>query len=236
MQTDPTTEPKAQSTCGACGASNAVDASFCWKCYAPFATPVLPISTSGRPPTGASSRPDGSLTSGPTPPRKRRRPTRALVVVAVLVALGAYGATTRTHFEIPESIGGVPRMHDAPATEYEDEVRQWASDSGGLQLQGGAYGTGAAPEFVVGAVDEAVRNDPDDILHVVVSSISPDGNDVASLSGTDGSFEYRCVQAVARMSVCVWKESDNSGFVGAIGRTPQDALALTRTVRDAIEA
>jgi hypothetical protein len=167
---------------------------------------------------------------------KKRRSKRGLVVVAVVVALGAYGATTRTHFEIPESIGGVPRMHDATATRYEDDVRQWAADSGGLQLQGGAYGTGASPEFVVGAVDEAVRNDPDDILHVVVSSISPNGSDVATLSGKDGSFEYRCVRAVAQMSVCVWKESDNSGFVGAVGLTPQEALELTRTVRDAIEA
>ena len=43
------------------------------------------------------------------------------------------------------------------------------------------------------------------------------------------------MQAVGQVSICVWKEPDNSGFVAANGRTPADTLTLTRRVRDAIE-
>ena len=87
-----------------------------------------------------------------------------------------------------------------------------------------------------GAADEPVKNDPDDILRLVVASLIPGGQDTATLSGADGSFEYRCVQAVGQVSICVWKEPDNSGFVAANGRSPADTLTLTHAVRDAIES
>ena len=248
MQTDPKTarDPGQQTgprpvgqLCGGCGAENGADAGFCWRCYAAF----RPVSTLPAAPVGA---PVGLSTSpGLGAPRlpgdagvavKKRRSKRGLIGVAVVLAIGVVGALNRTEFEIPESIDGVPRMHDQLATEYEAAVRAWATESDDLQLQGAVYGTGARPAFVVGAVDEAVRNDTDDILNVVVGSLTVGGRSVASLSGEDGGLEYRCVQATSQMSVCVWKESDNSGFVGAVGRSPQQTLELTRTVRDAIEA
>jgi hypothetical protein len=126
-------------------------------------------------------------------------------------------------------------MHDETALRFEAEVAQWGEDSGGLSLQGAAYGSGATPDFAVGAADDAVENDPDDILSLVVASLVTGGRDTATVSGEDGSFEYRCVQTLGRLSLCVWKEPDNAGFVAAANRSPEDTLALTRIVRDAIE-
>ena len=230
MQTDPTTGL----TCSACGADNATGADFCWQCFAPFHRmgPARP----GAPPTaGPSWMSSRQPVAGPVV--KKRRSYRALIVVIVVVVVGgiAYGSASRTHFAIPESIDGVPRMHDVTAQRFEAAVAKWGQESGGLSLQGAAYGSGVTPEFAVGAADEPVKNDPDDILRLVVASLIPGGQDTATLSGEDGSFEYRCVQTVGRVSICVWKEPDNSGFVAANGRTPADALRLTRTVRDALE-
>jgi hypothetical protein len=229
MRTDPATGL----TCGACGADNAQGADFCWRCYAPFhaVAPARPATATGTGPSWMSSR-----MPVPGPTVKKRRSYRGLMIaVAVVAGIAAFGSLSRTHFEMPESIGGVPRMYDATAQRFEAEVAKWGEDSGGLSLQGAAYGTGATPEFAVGAADEAVQNDPDDILRLVVASLFPGGRDIATVTGADGSLEYRCVQAVSQVSICVWKEPNNSGFVAANGRTPADTLRLTRAVRDAIE-
>jgi len=236
MQTDPGTGL----TCGSCTTANAADARFCWKCYTPFpgSASGLPAPPSAAPaPTGLSSAPGLGRARMPAPqaPARKHRSRRGLIYVTVLIVVAVVGALSATSFEMPESIGGVPRMHDAVATEYEDAIAEWASNSGGLHLQGAVYGTGVQPDFIVGAVDEDVINDPDDILRVVVGSITMGGKSVATLFGQDG-FEYRCVQATGQMSVCVWKESGNAGFVGAIGRTPQQTLEVTRTVRQEIES
>jgi hypothetical protein len=230
MQTDPTTGL----TCSACGADNPSGADFCWQCFAPFhrAAPTRPGAPPAPGPSWMSARPpvDG-------PPVKKRRSYRAAIVVAVLIVGGiAFGSASRTHFTIPESIDGVPRMHDATSQRFEAAVAKWGQESDGLSLQGAAYGSGVSPEFAIGAADDPVRNDPDDILRLVVASLMPGGQDTASLSGADGSFEYRCVQASGQVSICVWKEPDNSGFVAADGRSPADTLTLTRAVRDAVES
>ncbi len=231
MQTDPTTGL----TCTACGADNASGADFCWQCFAPFhrVAPTRPAAPTTAGPTWMSSR---RPVAGPTV--KKRRSYRTLIIAAVVVVggLAAYGSASRTHFAIPESIDGVPRMHDVTSQRLEAAVAKWGEESDGLSLRGAAYGSGVAAEFAVGAADEPVKNEPDDILRLVVASLFPGGRDTATLSGADGSFEYRCVQAVGRVSICVWKEADNSGFVAANGRTPADTLTLTRTVRDAIES
>jgi hypothetical protein len=228
MQTDPSTGL----TCRTCGADNAPNADFCWKCYAPFheVTPPAPPVRVAAGPSWMSSR---QPVAGPR--IKQRRSHRGLIAVAILVGLGSYGYLSRTHFAMPEEIDGVPRMHGETAQRFEAEVAQWGEDSGGLSLQGAAYGSGETPEFAVGATDDAVENDPDDILRVVVASMVTGGRDTATLSGEDGSFEYRCVQTLGRLSICVWKEPDNAGFVAAGNRSPADTLALTRIVRDAIE-
>jgi hypothetical protein len=228
MRTDPVTGL----TCGACGADNARGADFCWRCYVPFhaVAPARPAA-SGAGPSWMSSR-----MPVPGPTVKKRRSYRGLMISVVVVAgVAAYGSLSRTHLDMPEAVAGVPRMHDATSQRFEAEVATWGDESGGLSLQGAAYGSGAIPEFAVAAADEAVQNGPDDILRLVVASLFPGGRDTATLTGEDGSFEYRCVQAVSRVSICVWKEPNNSGFVAANGRTPADALRLTREVRVAIE-
>ncbi len=231
MQTDPTTGL----TCNACGADNASGADFCWQCFAPFhrVAPARPAAPPTAGPTWMSSR---QPVAGPAV--KKRRSYRTLIIAAVVVVGGlvAYGSASRTHFSIPESIDGVPRMHDVTSQRFEAAVAKWGEESDGLSLQGAAYGNGITPDFAVGAADEPVKNDPDDILRLVVASLIPGGQDTATLSGADGSFEYRCVQAVGQVSICVWKEPDNSGFVAANGRSPADTLTLTRRVRDAIES
>jgi hypothetical protein len=230
MQTDPTTGL----TCSACRADNAQGADFCWRCYAPF-HPVARARPAAPPVAGPSWMSSRQPVAGPTV--KKRRSYRGLIVAVLVVGgLAAYGSASRTHFAIPESIEGVPRMHDVTSQRFEAAVATWGQASGGLSLQGAAYGNGVTPEFAVGAADEPVENDPDDILRLVVASLIPGGQDTATLSGAYGSFEYRCVQTVAQVSICVWKEPDNSGFVAANGRTPDDTLTLTRTVRDAIES
>ena len=172
------------------------------------------------------------------PAVKKRRSYRTLIIAAVVVVGGlvAYGSASRTHFSIPESIDGRAPDADVTSQRFEAAVAKWGEESDGLSLQGAAYGNGVTPDFAVGAADEPVKNDPDDILRLVVASLIPGGQDTATLSGADGSFEYRCVQAVGQVSICVWKEPDNSGFVAANGRSPADTLTLTRRVRDAIES
>jgi hypothetical protein len=229
MRTDPATGL----TCRPCGADNAPGADFCWRCYAPFhaVAPARPAGAHGTGPSWMSSR-----MPVPGPTVKKRRSYRWLTIaVAVAAGMAAYGSLSRSHLDMPEAIGAVPRMYDATSQRFQAEVATWSDESGGLSLQGAAYGSGVIPEFAVAATDEAVQNDPDDILRLVVASLFPGGRDTATLTGADGSFEYRCVQTVSRVSICVWKEPNSSGFVAANGRTPADALRLTRTVRDALE-
>ena len=168
MQTDPTTGL----TCSACGADNASGADFCWQCFAPFhrVAPARPAAPPTAGPTWMSSR---QPVAGPTV--KKRRSYRTLIIAAVVVVggLAAYGSASRTHFSIPESIDGVPRMHDVTSQRFEAAVAKWGEESGGLSLQGAAYGNGVTPDFAVGAADDPVKNDPDDILRTTAGSWPP---------------------------------------------------------------
>lgn len=237
-EADVAAEQPEERTCPSRGASSPPNSSYCWQCFKPFATtPLTPPSMPSGHGLPEFSQPQ-PLPTGTAPKRKRSVTVRIVAgVVAALIAAAIGGAFSKKNFSFPEQIAGTPRMHTAEAQQFETQVDEWGKASDNLPLKGAAYGTGAQADFLVGAAPGSVKNSVDEIEQVVHQSVtgsalSPDS---VTVSGSRDGVEYRCADANGEGSICVWRESNSSGFVVALGRDPNATLDLLFTVRQAID-
>src|SRR4051812_32261288 len=138
--------------CPACGADNALDASFCWKCFTSFAP---------TPPTTA--RPGMALVARPVPaaPAAARTPRRIVtVVVGVVVAIVVSGAVRSwllSDYHVPEAVGTMQRLHTSATDAFERQMTAEGAQND-VDIEAAVYGTGVDPQvFLVLANGRSVE-------------------------------------------------------------------------------
>jgi hypothetical protein len=199
--------------CPACGADNALDASFCWKCFTSFA-PTPP----------ATARPGMALVARPVPPppaARTRRPKRivtvALGVVVAMVVSGAVRSWLRSDYHVPEAIGTMQRLHTSATDAFERQMTAEGAQND-VDLEAAVYGTGVDPQvFLVLANGRSVE-DIDQLFREFLSGAESSGAAVDRAQQTTGVYrdvEWRCVPvraAAATASACIWHEDASVGI------------------------
>jgi hypothetical protein len=229
--------------CASCGAENAPDAGFCWRCLVPFAQ-VPP------PPGAASGSPRSSVTpasvSLPLPsqaPTKRGSSTRfaGAIVAAVAAVAGYFGVQhlMGPSLALPDTLAGAERLTDPEAQRFE----RYTADEGdryGIDAEGGVYGSPLAPEFFVILVDAAAVETTDQLFDALVLGFSQAGavvDEADAKSGTRRGSDYRCVGAVAGTETavaCMWRDDDNVGIVLEMSEDLGATRRLLWTVHDTV--
>lgn len=228
--------------CASCGAGNAPDATFCWRCLVPF--PHLP------PPPGAVSGlsrpsvPPAPLAwSPPIQEQAKPRSSRATgVIVSILAAVVGYlgvGYLMGPSLSLPDSIAGTERLTDPESQRFE----RYTADEGdryGIDAEAGVYGAPLAPEFFVILVDAAAVETTDQLFDALLAGFSQAGavvDETQARSGTRRGSDYRCLSAVAGAETavaCMWRDDDNVGIVFEMSGDLRGTRQLLWTVHDRV--
>jgi len=260
MQTQPQDSgagPGAGPPCPNCTAANPAGADFCWRCYAPFqpgqawAGPALqPVPPAPAGPRAVPPQAPGGPYAGPwdTPPASPKRRTLNLKsviglipLVLILVGVNAWRGNFggQTHFEYPEQLAGLTRMHDAAAREYEGRVAVVdGADGDEFETVGAAYGEGATVGLYVGTTEGQASDTTDELFSAVawvVQGADP-SPELAVRSGDRDGTEYRCGALGPSTTLCMWREDDNHGFVVMPGKSVDVTLDTMFRVRGQLEA
>ncbi|HEY6567819.1 MAG TPA: hypothetical protein VI341_09920 [Actinomycetota bacterium] len=163
------------------------------------------------------------------------------VVVGVMAAAIAYlGVQHFLHrgVEIPESIAGVPRLHDAASKEFEEQMKTEAERSD-VQAVAGMFGTGKQPEFLVVVVNGSPSESTDELFQSFTGGITEAGAMVGSdkSQGELKDASYRCVAASGngvQVGTCMWRADDHVGFVLDLDGDIKSAEQLTSQVYRAL--
>lgn len=238
MQTD---EKRA---CAACGAANRIDASNCWQCFAVFGAAVPPAPAPGE--TGAARGRPGfpppamPTTAPPDAPEPSTSGPGAIAVAAVglLALVGGFFLVQRVvgggGFELPETLAGSPRMHDASSETVETQMQDTMS-AFDVEVDTGLYGDGAVPDFVVVVVEGRSLDSTDAMFDEFVTGLTQAGAQVSS-EGTSAHLEgaeHRCLGVRAQgaqMGTCMWQAGDHAGFVLQLEGTNESAESLLATI------
>lgn len=231
--------------CPACGAENPQASAYCWQCYGSFTSMPAPPTGSApaggmpvAPPTGnrpgmpgAGMRPGMPSTwdrpvggpTGATGPAAPAPATRGLNLVRVLVgaavaAASAFGVQRLLNAppELPDRIGGSPRVTSETARDFEDQMEKLIEPYG-VQAAAGVYGT-AEPDLFALVIEGSTGETTDELFDAFVDGVAASGAtvDPASTSGSRGGAEYRCVDLTAESiqgAACMWREDDTMGIV-----------------------
>lgn len=228
--------------CTACGSESAPDASFCWRCLAPFAqVPPPPAIGIGRgaqlPPAPA---PWTTTTGRPTPTGAPSKIVR--IAVSVVAALGGYLGVQYllgSHRSLPDSLAGAQRLTDADSKEFERYTAE-EGDRYGIDAEAGVYGSASGPGFFVILVDEAAIETTDELFDALVAGFAQAGAEVdgaGATSGERGDSDYRCVSAAAGGATtvaCMWRDVDNVGIVLEVPGSLKGTRRLLWTVHDTV--
>lgn len=228
--------------CTACGSESAPDASFCWRCLAPFAQvpPPPPIGT-GHP--GVAARP---MPLTLPVPEARRSGSSKLVggLVSIVAAMAGYFGVQyllgpdRT---LPDTLAGATRLTDPSSKEFERFTSE-EGDRYGIDAEGGVFGTGGQPRFFVILVDAAAIETTDELFDALLAGFAEAGASVdASLatSGQRGESDYRCVTAAAageQAVACMWRDEDNVGIVFEAPGSQKGTRRLLWSIHDTVAA
>ena len=224
--------------CAACGSESAPDASFCWRCLAPFAQvpPTPPIGV-GHP--GAMPPAPEATTARPGTPGSSKI---ARAAVSVIAALGGYFGVQYvlgSHASLPAELAGAQRMTDAGSKEFESYLAA-EGDRYGVDAEGGVYGSSVGPQFFVILVDAAAVETTDQLFDALVTGFSQAGAEVDEQGKTSGrreESEYRCVSAEAGGSTavaCMWRNDGNVGIVLEVPGSLKGTRRLLWTVHDTV--
>jgi hypothetical protein len=187
--------------CPSCGEQNSLDASFCWKCFAPLGGPGPQVPPA---PSVATER------------RPRRRITVAGAVVAVLVfvALRSFGHPS---YHVPDALPGMERLHDAQSADFERRMQQEAV-SNDIDLESAVYGTGNEARVYLALANGQAEEDTDQLFRGFLSGAESSGATVDRASQVNGSYQgaqWRCVPVHAASlsaAVCMWREDASVGM------------------------
>jgi hypothetical protein len=239
MQTDE------KQACAACGAANRLEASNCWQCFARFSVPVPPVPVPGTAADVAPVRPGFPPPAMPTtaPPGVPEPSTGGpggIVVAAVglLALIGGFLLVQRVldggGLELPDTLAGSPRMHGGSAETVEAQMQE-AMAAFDVEIDTGLYGSGAAPDFVVVAVEGSSLDSTDAMFDEFVTGLTAAGA-IVSGEGTNADLdgaEHRCVGVQAQgaqMGACMWHADDHAGFVLQLDGTNESAETLLATI------
>jgi hypothetical protein len=203
--------------CPACGADNALDASFCWKCFQSFA-PAQP----------AGARPGMALVGAAVPPAppaastsRAGGPKRIVaVVVGIVVALAVSGAVRswlRPDYHVPEAIGAMPRVHTSGTDEFERRMTASGAQNN-VDVEAAAYGSGVDPQIFLVLANGRSVEDTDQLFREFLSGAESSGATVDRAHQTTGVYrdaEWRCVPVRASAvtaSACMWHEDVSVGI------------------------
>jgi hypothetical protein len=224
--------------CTACGSESAPDASFCWRCLAPFAqvppTPPIGIGRgTGMPP---APQPTAQPESAPGSSKIAR------VVVSAVAALGGYLGVQYllgSDLSLPEELAGAQRLTDAESKEFERYTSE-EGDRYGIDAEGGVYGSALGPQFFVILVDAAAVETTDELFDALVTGFAQAGAEVderGATSGQRGDSDYRCVGARAgggTAVACMWRDDGNVGIVLEVPGSLKGTRRLLWTVHDTV--
>jgi hypothetical protein len=229
--------------CVSCGSENAPDATFCWRCLVPFGSlPPVPGQTAARPIGGL---PQAPVAWGPPPqnPVETPRPSRLLrTVVSIVAALGGYLGVhylMGSGLALPDSLAGSARLTDQQSQKFEKYTAE-EGDRYGIDAEGGVYGSGAGPRFLVVLVDASAVETTDQLFDAFVAGFTQAGfvvDEARATSGTRGASGYRCVGATAGPGsavACMWRNDDNVGIVVEFPGTLKGTRRLLWTVHDTV--
>lgn len=198
---------------------------------APAATTSAPaVPQYGAPPPGpagfgtAPESPFGGHTAygqptayAPTPSRRRRGPTVALVIVALVLIVGGYGGWRAYERSRPVSLPGTFAGQPANVTPAAQTVKQtivdtMRSDNPNIQLDAQIYGSTDAP--VILGVARATEDISKDLRGADMAAASPVG-DASCASATNRSYV-----------ICVRTAPDLTVIVLVVGGTPSGTATL----------
>jgi hypothetical protein len=226
--------------CAACGSESSPDASFCWRCLAPFAqVPPTPAIGVGRE-TAMPPAPTPVTTSGQGPRAGTSKIARAMV--SVVAALGGYLGVQylmSSHPSLPDSLAGAQRLDDADSEEFERYTAE-EGDRYGIDAEASVYGSSLGPQFFVILVDAAAIETTDQLFDALVAGFAQAGAEVdarGATSGERGESDYRCVSAKAagRTAVaCMWRDDGNVGIVLEVPGSLKGTRRLLWTVHDTV--
>jgi hypothetical protein len=225
--------------CTACGSESTPDASFCWRCLAPFAqVPPTPAIGIGR---GTAMPPAPATTpSPPGPPGGTSKIGR--IVVSAVAALGGYFGVQYllgSDLSLPEQLAGAQRLSDADSKEFERYTVE-EGDRYGIDAEAGVYGSALGPRFFVILVDATAVETTDDLFDSLVAGFAQAGAEVdehGATSGERGESDYRCVSAKAgggTAVACMWRDDGNVGIVLEVPGSLKGTRRLLWTVHDTV--
>jgi hypothetical protein len=202
--------------CPACGAENALDASYCWKCFASF-PPAQPAT--GRPGWGPIAVP-----AQPAPPAgvkrsggAKRIAAVAVVVVVALVVSGAVRSRLRPDYHVPEAVGPMQRVHTSGTDEFERRMTAEGAKNN-VDVEAAAYGSGVDPQVFLVLANGRSEEDTDDLFREFLSGAEASGAVVDRVQQTTGVYreaEWRCVpvrSSGVTASACMWHEDASVGI------------------------
>ena len=164
------------------------------------------------------------------------------VFLGAMIAAVAYvgvQAFLQRPVEIPESVGGVARLHDALARNFAEQMRTDA-ERFDLQVETGAFGERGKAEFLVVVVNEGAGKATEEMFRSFTRGFTQGGAVVGQQErkGEVKGAGYRCVSAVGggqQAGVCMWRTDSHVGFVADLDGTLKTAQELTARVYRAVE-
>jgi hypothetical protein len=224
--------------CAACGSESAPDASFCWRCLAPFAQvpPTPPIGI------GHGTRMPPAPAPTTVPPTRPSTSKVARILVSVVAAFGGYFGVQYllgSHASLPDELAGAQRMTDAESKEFERYLAA-EGDRYGIDAEGGVYGSALGPRFFVILVDAAAIETTDELFDALVTGFAQAGaavDEQGRTSGRRAESDYRCVSAEAGGSTavaCMWRDDGNVGIVLEVPGSLKGTRRLLWTVHDTV--
>jgi hypothetical protein len=201
--------------CASCGADNTQGASFCWRCYTPFApaaptrsAPLMPAAPAQGAPIARPSQ------TAPT----RTRTVRIVVAVVVALVLGAFVRHMLTPtYHVPDTIAGEVRLHDAVSAKFEQSMSQTGQEHD-IALEAAVYGTEDHPDVFFVLANGRAEENADELFSEFLRGAESAGITVdrgSTVTGTHADAEYRCVPMSAQgieASACVWREDGSVGM------------------------
>jgi hypothetical protein len=156
------------------------------------------------------------------PPRKSKTGSiiGILVVVIAALAIGGYLLTKSAHktATLQETAAGIPRLHDATATQLEQQFK--SQRIAGLQFQVALYGTTGSPGMIVMVTDQApsgdIEKDFADFSTGFATTSSGSIDQSQKVSQTRGGIRFVCAPATiatTQAGVCVWRDANIFGAV-----------------------
>ena len=217
----------------------------------PAGTPTPPagqVGTPGAMPPPADPGWGASIPTATAIPPARKSKTGSivaiLVAVVVVLAVGGYLLTKSAHktATLPESVAGIPRLHDATATQVETLLK--GQTFGGLTLDVALYSPNSDPGFIVLVTDQAKSGDAEkdfsDFSSGFATTSQGSIDQSKKVSDTRGGIQYVCAPATVastQAGVCVWRDANIFGAVLSFQTVdPQGTLDLTDKVAQAVDS